>query len=196
MPKVYSYNINNVKFLNLLYNYIKLNINILPTEFFIIKDTNINITFNEILSNEQETYLNLLILNYLPDQKYEEIYRTQTLNIKNDNISTTAYKTISIFIYNNDSFLDDVKLSYLQIGSYLNGSNSYQIRLYDVTNQTNIYESEYITNQTLDIITLSPLINLPNTISIFELQGRVIDKKDDCIFDVIQLVYTKTIGDI
>jgi len=196
MPKVYSYNINNVKFLNLLYNYIKLNINILPTEFFIIKDININITFNEILSNEQETYLNLLILNYLPDQKYEEIYRTQTLNIKNDNISTTAYKTISIFIYNNDSFLDDVKLSYLQIGSYLNGSNSYQIRLYDVTNQTNIYESEYITNQTLDIITLSPLINLPNTISIFELQGRVIDKKDDCIFDVIQLVYTKTIGDI
>lgn len=196
MPTVYSYNINNVKFLNLLSDYIKLNINILPTEFFIIKDTSINITFNEILSNDQETYLNLLILNYLPDQKYEEIYRTQTLNIKNEKIGTTAYKTISIFIYNNDSFLDKVNLSYLQIGSYLDGSNSYQIRLYDVTNQTNIYESEYITNQTLDIITLSPLINLPNTISIFELQGRVINKKDDCIIEVIQLVYTKTIGDI
>lgn len=183
MSYIYKYTIPNIKFLNLLHNYIAI-IPTLPTNFSLVSEDQISVIFDEQLSNNQIDLLTTSINNYSPEQYYNVVDSTQPISISQNSTNNTDYTSIATYIWiideaikNIDFFLGNVvvvsNLVGPQDGIVVNNA-SYKIRLYNATNNTIIFESDSLTNTNLQILTFSNIKNVPSINSVLELQAKTL----------------------
>ena len=162
MSSIYKYTIPNLKYLNLLHEYIE-NVHNLPSNFGLISEGEVSIIFNQQLSDTQINLLTTSINNYVPPQFYKEIYRNESLNITQSNINNTVYTSIATDVWIIDKTNVDVDLGNVVIVANLVGpqdgiivnNTSYKLRLYNTMNNTIIFESDNLTNTDLQILTFS-----------------------------------------
>lgn len=191
----YKYTIPNLKFLNMFHTFIE-TIPGLPTNFNLLSEDQVSITFNEELSSDQINTLSTFIQNYAPPQNFQTITSTNTLNILNTKINSTIYTTISTDIWVIDPDNDnDNDIRYLNIVSNLvgplNSNANYSIRLYDALNNKIIFESPGMTNTTMQIFKIEDFINIPTTDSIIQLQGKVSNTNYSINIASARIVYYK-----
>lgn len=183
MSYIYKYTIPNIKFLNLLHNYIAI-IPTLPTNFSLVSEDQISVIFDEQLSNNQIDLLTTSINNYSPEQYYNVVDSTQPISISQNSTNNTDYTSIATYIWIIDETIKDIdfflgnvvlvsNLVGPQDGIIVNNA-SYKIRLYNATNNTVIFESDNLTNTNLQILTFSNIKNVPSVNSVLELQAKTL----------------------
>jgi hypothetical protein len=187
MEYTYYYT-KSVKFINLLYNEI-LAIPDLPSTFYINVNSNINIVFNQELTGSQVIILNDFMTNYIPPQQQIISVKTETIPLAQNTIMpTNTYTVIGTYFYaipDYDSFINSFKI----IAS-VDGNTNYKIRVYDSINATVLCESNTLNNQTLQIITISDILNLPTNETLLEIQC-IVSGDNKCIVKLIQIEYSK-----
>lgn len=182
MSYIYKYTISNVKFLNLLHNYIS-TIPTLPSDFSLVSEDQISVIFNQQLSNTQIDLLTTSINNYSPEQYYNVVDSTQPISISQNITNNIDYTSIATYIWIIDETIKDIDffLGNIVIVSNLVGPQdsivvnnaSYNIRLYNATNNTVVFESNNLTNTNLQILTFSNIKNVPSVNSVLELQAKI-----------------------
>ena len=195
MTSTYKYTIPNLKYLNLLHEYID-SIQNLPSNFGLISEDEVSIIFNEQLSDTQINLLTTSINNYMPPQFYKEIYRNESLNITQSNINNTVYTSIATDVWIIDKNNVDIDLGKIVIVANLVGpqngiivnNSSYKLRLYNTMNNTIIFESDDLTNTDLQILTFSNIQNIPIVDSVLELQAKV--SSSNYIVNILSTHYT------
>jgi hypothetical protein len=189
MEYTYSY-IKAVKIINLLYNEI-LAVPELPSAFYINVNSNIDIVFNQQLSEPQITILNNFMTNYIPPQQQTISLKTETIPLtQNTILPTNTYTVIGTYFYaipHDNSFINSLKI----IAS-VDGNTNYKIRVYDSINATVLCESNTLNNQTLQIITISDILNLPTNETLLEIQC-IVSGDNKCTVKLIQIEYSELI---
>jgi hypothetical protein len=147
----YSYIIPNLKYAGELYKYIK-NISGLPSDFDIYIESTVDFIFNQDapLTSDQISILNIAIANYDPPQILNTIVQTQQFQLVKLTSNNTDYFSLGTLFLNNCLH----KLYSVSIISYINGTGSYKLHLYDVLNNIIISESDSVSNNNMQIITM------------------------------------------
>lgn len=192
MQYTYSYTIPNLKFLEHLYNYIISSVdNTFPNDFHLNIEATLDVIFKQQLTVEQETILDNIILLYTPPQTLSVSFKTETIPLSQNTIMpTNTYTVIGTYFYtipDDDSFISSFK-----IVSSVDGNTNYKIRVYDSINDTILCESNTLNNQTLQITTLSNVLNLPTNDTLLEVQC-IVSGDNKCIVKLIQIEYSKLI---
>lgn len=193
MEYKYSYNITNFKYLSHLYNYIISNdINsILPTNFYLNIEITIDVLFNQVLSSEQLILLDNIILGYIPPQTLVFNVKTENIPLQQNNIlPNNTFNVIGTYFYSipdDNSFINSFKI----IAS-VNGNTNYKLRIYDSINDKILCESNTLNNTTLQIITISDILNLPTNETLLEIQC-IVSGNNKCTIKLIQIEYSKSI---
>lgn len=186
----YEYTIENVKFLDKLHSYIQ---DIFPTyNFHIDIHEKIKIIFTNELSQNEITLLETSIANYNPPQYTHVISKNENVNITNNKTNNTIYSTISTYLYSSsDDFIDKMKVI-----SYMNTSTNnsyYKIRIYDITNDIVITESNELNNTNLEIIEFSDLEYNSTQDTILQIQIKVSNTNTFAYVQNINFTYSKQI---
>jgi hypothetical protein len=127
------------------------------------------IKFNSSLSSEEQSTLNSIISSHSPNA---HIGNTITnIGMSNTRIDSTTYTTLTSFDFPGLNIWSDV--SNIKIISLMEaGGDSYDVRIYDVTNN-NLICSKTLNNEYECISDLGSLSNLPSDESIFEIQAKI-----------------------
>ena len=195
MTSIYKYTIPNLKYLNLLHEYID-SIPNLPSDFGLVSEDQVSIIFNQQLSDTQVNLLTTSINNYIPPQFYKEIYRNESLNITQSNINSTVYTSIATDVWIVDKNNVDIDLGNIVIVANLVGPQNgiitnnanYKLRLYNTMNNTILFESDNLINTDLQILTFSNIQNIPTIDSVLELQAKVCS--NNYIVNILSTHYT------
>jgi hypothetical protein len=144
----------------------------------------VDIVFESALSVGEQTTLDTLISNHTPTVKQGSIKNTY---IPHDNkIKAKTFKKILSFIFQGSN---TIELTHIKMISYLDTGTSYDVKIYDSTNNNTIVTINS-TNATENIIDMGTISNLPAEQSKFELHVRVSGtKKPTAYVDSIFLFY-------
>jgi hypothetical protein len=184
---IYVYDIGNIKFIDLLHEYLLDFFPMTSHSFHINSNqTQINIVFVTELSNNEEGILNNAILDYDPPQNKYNISRTSNIMLSNLTTSSSIYTLIAteFLKYNADE-----SIGYIDIISLVNGTGSYKIRLYDTIHNKLICQTNSLNNNTLQLVRINDINNLPDSDTIIEIQSQVSNPTVTCIIKSIQIVY-------
>ena len=135
----YNYTVENLKFLDKLHEYL---LQFDLPEFHLINESQLNIVFNDSLSENQIDILNEAIQDYTPPQSYDIIIKSENINIITNKISSVDYSTVASDIWISDIDKDNVSdLGYISIISYINNPNNissvtYNVKVIDLLNNT------------------------------------------------------------
>ena len=197
----YYFTVPNVKYLNLLHDYIA---SIFPTlDFYLIMTFQLTVTFTAgPLSSDNLALLTSKLSQYVPPQSYIISSKTDPVNIVQTQISSIDYTLAGILIYTPDILKTNESLDQVKIIANLTGPDkgitdpmaAYSIRLYDSTNNNVIAEITGNQNQILQLVYLTNLQNLPTSESIFEIQAKINDPDYMCSILNIQMFYIFTIS--
>lgn len=178
----YKYTINNLKYLDQLYNYIA-SLHGLPSDFSLLSEDQVSIIFKEQLSDGQINVLSNAINNYSPPQYYTTIHNTEAINIIQNQVNKTVYTCVSTNVWLVDRTINsgDIDLGNIVVVSNLVGPQdgiivhnaNYMIRLYDAINNFVLFESNNLVNTDLQILTFSNIQNIPITDTLLQLQVKV-----------------------
>lgn len=186
---IYTYDIGNIKFMDFLHEYL---LDFFPQTSYLFhinsNQTQIEIVFENELSNNEQTILNNAILSYEPPQNKYNISKSVNAML-NTSISTTTYSLISTEFL---TYKSDENIGYVNIIAMVNGLGSYKIRLYDTINNNLICQTNSLNNNTLQLIRIDEIDNLPDNDTILEIQCHVSDSKSTCIIKSVQIVYYST----
>lgn len=128
----------------------------------------IDIVFSQSLTTPQSDQLNQLILNHTPTQLFQNHSFFQ-INPQINYTENTQYTRLAIFTYNK---INIVKINL--IANITNPSLSYDIKIIDFTNSSNVIASKTsISNIDLEIIDLGEIENLPQDYAVFELWAKI-----------------------
>lgn len=190
MEYIYSYNKEDVKFLDHLHTYLS-EISTIPTDFYINATSQIDIVFTQELSNEQLIILNNAIDDYIPPQELYIPLRNETI-LNNAVISSIAYSVIGTYYFS--SLDNDTFITSFTIVSCVKGAISYKIRIYDSINNKIICETDSLNNTNLQIVKLDNLSNIPLNDTLFEIQGIISDNSNTCDVKLIQINFSKKLN--
>lgn len=170
----YTYTKNNIKFIHLFQEFIKENLNI---DFHINSDFNLNqftFVFPQILGDANKLQLDELVQKYIPEQNYFKLIRSQPLNISISSTNSIDYVCLANSVYNLN-LISDTLTSISIISNILTPDKlgTYQIRIYDSMNNNIIWESDILSNTVYNLIEFTDLDNIPNTVTIIEIQMKV-----------------------
>ena len=148
-------------------------------------DDNVDISFNTTLTTEQETTLNTLVANHDATPIYN-LDKSDTIVNMTSNV-TYYYKIASIPVYGEyQKSIQSINIiSYMQ-----NGNTSYDVQIYDSTNNK-IISTQNFTNTDAQINDMGTLSNLPNKKSIFEIHVKSNKNKKDVTIETISVNYYK-----
>lgn len=202
MSYVYKYIIPNLKFLNLLNDYIT-NIPELPVNFSLLSEDLVSIIFSEPLSTTQQNLLTTSIQSYSAPQFYNIIDNTQAINIIQNIIGSTDYTSIATYIW----IMNDTNSNIIDLGNVVVIANlvgpedthiinnaSYKLRLYNAINNKVIFESDNLTNTDMKILTFSNIQNIPTFDTLLELQASVSINNYKVNISAAHLTFFQTIG--
>jgi len=186
---IYSYNKENIKFLDDLHAYV-LQVDTLPSQFYINANSKIDIIFVQELSSQQINILNNIINEYIPPQELHTPFINETILITNPTISTNTYSVIGTYLYSNVNLQTDVFISSFTIIASVKGNISYKIRIYDAMNDNLICETGSLNNNNLQIIKVTNLLNIPSNDTLLEIQGLV-SGDNTCNVKLVQINFSK-----
>ena len=133
----------------------------------------VNIKFDTDLSSEEQ---NILENTIIPNHDYNETvnvsstYNIITPYIENSSITTKNYIVSASFIYDGSVFNNIVKIGLLtEMQNNNNLNSSYDIKIYDQTNNQLIKEINNLTNNKKQIINITNLSNIPSNEAIIEI---------------------------
>ena len=199
---IYKYYVPNMKYLNLLNDYL-LNIPNLPTNFGLTsEDEIVNIIYYSELSSDDKNLLDLSMSQYIPEQSFKLILQTTTLNIIKNQIQSTNYSTVSMEILNIDLLKQilspNVVIDSIMLVTFLTGPENsiselqpfYQIKVYDSINNIVLIESEQLNNTNPNFIKLefNNMISSINN-SLLEIQLKVSSNNYNANILSAQLIY-------
>ena len=185
----YTYNKENVKFLDDLHMYV-LQVDALPSQFYINASSHIDIIFTQELSSEQLNILNNIINEYVPPQELHIPFINETILITNPVISTNTYSVIGTYFYSIANLQTDVFISSFTIIASVKGNISYKIRIYDAINDNLLCETNSLNNTNLQIIKITNLSNIPSNDTLLEIQGLV-SGDNTCNVKLVQINFSK-----
>lgn len=190
MEYKYSYTIDNLKYLDDLYNYIKTNSVGLP-DFHLNIEATLDVVFNQELTLDQETLLNSIISGYIPPQELLVNVKTENIQLSQNTIlPSNTYTIIGNYFYtvpDNNSFPSSFKII-----SLVNGNTNYKIRVYDSINDLVLCETDTLNNTNVQITTLSNITNLPTNETLLEIQC-IVSGDNKCTVKLVQIIYSKTL---
>lgn len=199
----YTYNfiIPNIKYLNKLHSYIATipttNGISIPVTYFLSSDVdNISVNFNENLNTMQLNLLTSYLYSYSCPQSIINIETSKSFNIITNKINSVIYSIISVDIYTPPSDKNIQLGQLLIVGniSNINSNGTFQIRLYDSTNNKVLIESNKLNNTSTQLLTFNNLQNIPVANSVLEIHVKVSDISCICSIYSISLVNLKTIN--
>lgn len=202
MSYIYKFTIPNIKFLNLVYSFIK-TIPELPSDFSLLSEDQVSIIFNEQLNDEQIISLTYSIQNYIPPQSYSIFDSTKTLNISTNQINSTVYTTVSTDIWKIDPNTDlDINITNMEIVCNLSGPQdgniipyvNYSVRLYDALNNNVIFESTNLSNTSIEILTFTNFQNISKNDTVLQLQFKISSNTYIANIFAAHFTYYKTIS--
>lgn len=189
MEYKYSYTIDNLKYLDDLYNYIKTNSVGLPENFHLNIEATLDVVFNQELTLDQETLLNSIISGYIPPQELLVNVKTENIQLSQNTIlPSNTYTIIGNYFYtvpDNNSFPSSFKII-----SLVNGNTNYKIRVYDSINDLVLCETDTLNNTNVQITTLSNITNLPTNETLLEIQC-IVSGDNKCTVKLVQIIYSK-----
>jgi len=188
----YSYTIPNLKYLEHLYNYIlENNDETLPTDFYLNIEATLDVVYNQELNVDQQIVLDNIISGYTPPQELTRIVKTETIVLSQNTIlPTDNYTIIGTYFYTkptNESFISSFKII-----SSVNGTTNYKIKIYDALNDAVLCESNTYNNNTLQIINLSDISNLPTNDTLLEIQC-IVSGDNKCNIKLVQINFSVVI---
>lgn len=186
---IYSYDKENVKFLNDLHTYIE-KVNTLPSQFYINADSQIHVIFEQELSLEQLNILNNIINEYNPPHELHIPFLNETILMTNPIISTNVYSVIGTYYYSVNNLQTDVFISSFTIIASVKGNISYKIRIYDAINDNLLCETNSLNNNNLQIIKINDISNIPSNDTLLEIQGLV-SGNNTCNVKLVQINFSK-----
>ena len=159
-------NFNQTQF----YDEINANINIIPVlQGIDITGDVINIIFDTPLSTDEQITLNTLISSHLPIETIGN--NVSNITIQDNQIDLTTYITVGTFYYPGSKLWSNI--TNIKVISVMeDGGTSYDVKIYDVTNNNQIVLSNLnnTIEQNCDLGTLS---NIPVNEAIFEIQAKI-----------------------
>lgn len=189
MEYKYSYTIDNLKYLDDLYNYIKTNSVGLPENFHLNIEATLDVVFNQELTLDQETLLNSIISGYIPPQELLVNVKTENIQLSQNTIlPSNTYTIIGNYFYtvpDNNSFPSSFKII-----SLVNGNTNYKIRVYDSINDLVLCETDTLNNTNVQITILSNITNLPTNETLLEIQC-IVSGDNKCTVKLVQIIYSK-----
>ena len=127
----------------------------------------VSILFKDSLTPEEESLLDGLVESHnfiLPVRK--DIY-----NPTKEYSDSTTYTELGTFTYIGSNSIG--LINKIEAFTYLNGlTGTYDIRIYNITNNSVISENQGLINKRLELIDLGNLSNIPKDTATFEIQAR------------------------
>jgi hypothetical protein len=162
----------------------------LPTDFSLLSEAQVDIIFNQELTEEQLSSLNNSIAVYIPPTRLLELDHTESVSILKPTVNTTSY-----FTFSTDYWVNALKSSEnIVLGHIIVVANidigSYKIRVYDSLNNNVLVESNSLSNNHIQIIKLQDLVNIPTSDTLIEFQCKVIGS-GTCSVKAVQYVFYK-----
>jgi hypothetical protein len=189
MEYKYFYTIPNLKYLEHLYNYILENgSDILPIDFHLNIEATLDVVYNQELTNEQKIVLDNIISGYTPPQQLVKIIKTETIVLsQNTLLPTNNYTVIGTYFYTKPT--DDSFISSFKIVSSVDGNTNYKFKVNDSINDSILCESLTFNNNTLQIINITDISNLPNNDTLLEIQC-VVSGNNKCNIKLVQINFS------
>lgn len=147
----------------------------------------IEIIFTSDLNDQQKVTLNNIVSNWdnVTAITYSKIV---PINVHAHGIDSTVHKRYGVYPYLGSDLLGDIKK--ICISSYGTTTDGYCIRIFDITNNNIIAESECY-NIIEDIIDLGPISNIPKTPALLEIQIKKLGtNRQNTIYSDIIVFYS------
>lgn len=194
MEYIYNFTKANIKFLDLLEDYLK-SISELPTDFYLTIQSQLSVVYTTELSPTQQTLLENSIIAYTPPQEITIPYNSDIISISKAKTSSTSYSTVGNYFFKTKNISNSVFLDYFSIISYLMSSKNeignYKIRIYNPINNTILGESITYNNDIPQIINIDDITNIPTVDSLLEIQVQVDNSNNICIIISLQVYYSE-----
>lgn len=188
----------------MVYTYTKINsdfingLNIKKFDKDIRKNTNINSNFKGIKYNSEsihiyfesqldtsgESELNSMVNSHDGKDPSYPTYNIIHPYITNHKVKISKYSTCASFIYNGGLFS---KITLIQLLTEQNKNSTFDIKIYDATNNNILNEKTDISNTDKTIINMEGIANIPTTDAIIEIFAKV--KKGDLFLHDIKVFY-------
>ncbi len=133
------------------------------------RGTDVQLIFDTALDGAEQTALNAVVAAHTPATAVGA--NTAVIAIEENDVSNINYQVLRSFEFAGESFSDVTHFKVVaQMGA---GGTSYDIRIYDITNNYEICKNNF-TNETMSVCDLGSLSNIPSGSAIFEIQCRVV----------------------